>query len=174
MPNTADCSLTWTAASPDGRFAVAISRESLSEMLRHWSTAPSKETGGILVGRYSPDQRIALVNEISGPPSDSRANSMFFLRGRRGLLRRLLSAWQRSAFYLGEWHVHPGGCAQPSAVDRLQMHGIANTAGYGCPEPVLCILGGTPDQWEIGAWVFRQSGPAIQLCSGAGLSNSPP
>lgn len=52
--------------------------------------------------------------------------------------------WRRSKrrYYLGEWHFHPGGAAEPGPTDTEQMAKIMQSASYKCPEPVLLLVGG--------------------------------
>ena len=51
----------------------------------------NKETGGILVGRYSASLQIVYINELSNPPSDSKAGFCWFNRGVKGLGESMLS-----------------------------------------------------------------------------------
>ena len=53
----------------------------------------------------------------------------------------LLNLWRKREYYLGEWHYHPVGSAQPSAADARQMQDIAKDDDAQCPEPVLIVMG---------------------------------
>ncbi|MEA3275328.1 MAG: hypothetical protein U9Q81_08600, partial [Pseudomonadota bacterium] len=57
--------------STDGRFAVHLSRPLALALAKMSLAAGSRETGGILAGYYSTDERTAVVTEISPPPADS-------------------------------------------------------------------------------------------------------
>ncbi|HKH36596.1 MAG TPA: Mov34/MPN/PAD-1 family protein [Rubrobacter sp.] len=57
--------------------------------------------------------------------------------------RWLDGLWRRRKrrYYLGEWHFHPGGAAEPSPTDTEQMAKIMHSASYKCPEPVPLLVG---------------------------------
>lgn len=103
----------------------------------------SVETGGILVGRYSLDLKLAIVREATPPPSDSRRGRTWFNRGVAGLREMLAQRWRAKdrTHYLGEWHFHPVPSVVPSADDFLQMVQIAHNSEYQCREPLLVIVG---------------------------------
>lgn len=105
------------------------------------ATDPDSETGGVLVGRYSTDGIVAHVDLATAPPGDSSAGVDWFERGKEGLAEILLQQWNRPErrYYLGEWHYHPLGRAEPSPQDRRQMAEIARDANYKCPLPLLVI-----------------------------------
>ncbi|MBX3408215.1 MAG: Mov34/MPN/PAD-1 family protein [Phycisphaeraceae bacterium] len=146
-------------------------------MLELCRQARRLETGGVLVGRYSSDQRIAQVDVATGPGSDSQAGGTWLVRGVRGLQKVLDAFWsQKRGYYVGEWHFHPGAAPCPSHRDVSQMRSIAKSNTYHCPEPLLIILGGDPDgAYSLHAEVFTRSGRRIVLhgCSvGAGSSSA--
>lgn len=127
-------------ASADSRFSVELSSLAESALFRPAAQRKRRETGGILIGHYSPDHRTAVVTRVEGPPSDSRSGSTWFVRGVRGLQRLLRGCWARGEYYLGEWHYHPG-LPNPSSTDLHQMMAIAASVAYRCPEPLLCVVG---------------------------------
>lgn len=145
------------ARSVDGRFGIEISEAVLDEMFRLCARAYPTETGGILIGHYSSDLRVAHVTELVRAPSDSVAKRFSFLRGVRGLQRLLRRFWPHRKYYLGEWHFHPDGAPSPSGTDCDQMRDIASAFSYQCPEPVLVIVGGKPPKRvELQSYVFRR------------------
>jgi integrative and conjugative element protein (TIGR02256 family) len=123
------------------------------------------ETGGVLIGHYTADHRCALVSQVLPAPSDSHSGPAWFHRGVAGLQQELESLWQNQGwYYLGEWHLHPGGVPLPSATDYRQMHAIATDEQYKCPEPLLLVLAGAPSQsWRLGVFVFPRGGAHVQL-----------
>ena len=123
------------------------------------------ETGGILIGYYGPLNDIAIVTDITGPPSDSVFRSNAFIRGTRGLQRRLLRHWtDDSSYYVGEWHLHPCGTPVPSETDIRQLNKIAEDDSSKCPEPILLVVGGSVDSREFRAYVFPQGVNHQELC----------
>lgn len=147
--------------SDDERFQVSLPSEQITQMLLCCQASNGKETGGVLVGHYTPSHDCAVVTEVSGPPADSRASRIRFQRGVHGLKQWLTSLWKRSQrqYYLGEWHSHPYANPYPSEDDCSQMREIAALPEYHCPEPLLIIIGGDPQgEWQLSAHVFARSG----------------
>jgi integrative and conjugative element protein (TIGR02256 family) len=144
--------------SPDKRFGVLISEAELAKAVKQCGKAGRKETGGILVGRYTETHDFAVVTSASDAPRDSRAGGTWFSRGVAGLQRWLNGLWKSKAFYLGEWHFHPFALASPSGDDLAEMRSIATTESYHCPEPILMIVGGDPKKdWHVRVFVFLAS-----------------
>jgi len=128
--------------SSDRRFGVRMPGEVVGEMERLCLGSARRETGGILVGRYSEDLRCAEVTEISGPPEDSKQTHDWLLRGVRGLLDRLRLLWKaRREYYLGDWHFHPSGDMSESPTDVSTMVAVSRSDHTDCPEPVHILAG---------------------------------
>lgn len=144
--------------SGDSRFGLKLSEQSVAELLRLCESASPRETGGILLGHYSTAHDCALVTAVTDAPADSKSGRTWFIRGVRGLQRKLDALWRRQRdYYLGEWHFHPGGAPCPSQTDSDQMQEIAEAEQYHCPEPVLLIIGGSPPlEWSARTFVFRR------------------
>ena len=121
-------------------------------MRRQTLRAKAKETGGILIGRYSTDLSLATVLRATGEPSDSRSGSTWFTRGISGLDEMLSRAWHADQHYVGEWHYHPGGLPEASPSDRAQMHKIASDPKMQCATPILLILGDIGEDPRIAAY----------------------
>lgn len=151
--------------SPDGRFGVSLGRRHVERISRFCQEAGSRETGGVLIGRYVGDHSCARVAEVTGPPIDSRAGRTSFYRGVRGLQERLLVLWREArGFYLGEWHYHPGGSPTPSWTDRRQLQRIAGLRSYSCPEPILLIVGQDGGGAHVmRVFVFRRTESPVEL-----------
>ena len=60
-----------TFQSADGRFSVSLLGNVVEKMVRFCSAAHDLETGGILIGRYSDNRAVAIVEQVTGPPPDS-------------------------------------------------------------------------------------------------------
>lgn len=151
--------------SSDKRFELCLPGELMNQVLARCSAAGSCETGGILVGKYSRDRRIAEVTAISDSPEDSVEGHTIFIRGIRGLCRWLQNLWRSdSHYYLGEWHFHPGLNIQPSMLDKGTMTDIARAEAYKCPEPILLIVGGNEAHgWFFYAQVTTRDGAIVEL-----------
>ncbi len=162
----------WTQ---DGRFGVRIERRAVESIVADCARSGRRETGGILVGRYSDDRRLALVLSASSPPPDNRAGGFWLLRGVRGLQSWLEGLWKKDGtHYLGEWHFHPFAAPIPSRQDVSQMRRIASTESYQCAEPILLILGGDPrGSWKLHVEVHTRRGERHQLSPGRDPSAFP-
>ena len=146
--------------SPDGRFRLVISHCRLSGMCDLCSKSHPLETGGVLTGYYNEGHDTAIVTGAGGPPPDSERGRTRFYRGTQGLGQVLADLWRKREHYLGEWHYHPGGSAQPSAADVRQMQDIAKDDDAHCPEPILLVIG---ENNTVTAHVFPRNESAIEL-----------
>jgi integrative and conjugative element protein (TIGR02256 family) len=134
-----------TFVTADRHLGVILDDEVRSRLVEHCIKAGRKETGGILIGRYSDLHDQAIVTEVTGPPKDSIRRRFSFVRGLIGVQRRLDRAWRQRDFYLGEWHFHPFMAADPSDRDRTQIIDFSKDPAYACPEPILVVVGGDPE-----------------------------
>lgn len=151
--------------SADARFRVHVPSSTVQRLLHLCRSSGRRETGGILVGRYSEMLDCARVGAASGPPSDSVRGAAWFQRGTKGLQAWIERRWaSRAEHYLGEWHFHPYAAPVPSDTDVQQVGRIASAPDYRCPEPLLLILGGDPaGRWSISAHVVPRGRAAVAL-----------
>ena len=142
--------------SKDHRFGLSLKEPFLLQGLKECEDSDSQETGGILVGYYTPANDCAIVTALSGPPEDSIRKQRFFERGTRGIQSWIFRIWREQRhFYLGEWHFHPSGSSVPSQDDTEQMRKLSTDTRLKCPEPILLIIGGDPKgAWSANAYVF--------------------
>lgn len=126
-----------------------------NQLIEHCVKKYPLETGGILIGHYSPDQKTAIVTEIIGPTQDSLHQKSNFFRGVKRLKGIINEKWRKGEYYIGEWHCHPGGNSVPSSIDNQQMAVIAHDKKIKCPEPILVIISGKPESgWQIKPYVY--------------------
>jgi integrative and conjugative element protein (TIGR02256 family) len=138
--------------SDDKRFGIHFTNELIEEMYNYCRTSGDYETGGILIGYYTPDLKCSVVTKVEGPPRDSIFERATFVRGIYGIQKLISQLWKKKKqYYLGEWHFHPGGSVFPSEMDILQMETISNSKKWNCPEPNLTIVGANG---EIGSYIF--------------------
>ena len=123
-------------------FRVVISDDVVKDMFRLCNASRSRETGGILIGRYSGDFTTAQVLEATSPPADSTFGRDWFHRGTDGLEELLVERWQAEprAHYVGEWHFHTANVPWPSPQDMEQMRAVAGDYHYSCAQPILVIV----------------------------------
>jgi integrative and conjugative element protein (TIGR02256 family) len=151
--------------SDDRRFGFRLAKLQLDKLLRLCRLSDRQETGGIVVGFYTPNHDCAIVTDVSEPPSDSKRSRNSLYRGTRGLQGWLDRLWHgRKQYYLGEWHYHPRGEAVPSSDDETQMHRISEDEKYHCPEPILAIVGGRAlSQERLRIFVFPRKTGMVEL-----------
>jgi len=142
--------------SEDGRFGLTVPERALADLRRFCEAAQAVETGGILVGFYTPSGDSAVVTRVTGPPMDSKAGSTWFQRGTDAVNEQLVGFWGKGEFYLGEWHFHPDGAPPvPSDQDCKQLQEIAASKQYHCPEPILAVASLlTKGDLSLAAFVF--------------------
>jgi integrative and conjugative element protein (TIGR02256 family) len=150
----------------EGRFTVSIGSDQVAHLLKQCADSCGLETGGILIGYYTKALCCAVVTGVVDAPPDSGRGRTSFFRGVSGLQALISRIWSRERhYYLGEWHFHPSGSPEASSVDIEQMKAIASSASYQCPEPILLIVGGSPEStWSIRVMVLpKVSGLPVEL-----------
>ncbi len=152
----------WTDVLP---LTVDLRAEAYNSMVGDCRKSLERETGGILIGRYSKSGTKAEILEALSPPFDSVGTKSTFLRGTSGLSEELTSRWKATgSYYVGEWHYHPFGDGQPSGQDICQMIDFANDPDMQAPVPVLVIvLPLARDEYELHVFVFTQDGRTLVL-----------
>ena len=135
-------------------YYINLSKEAYGQMLHYCNESNPYETGGILIGNYSPNLETANILQITPPPKNSTHKKYSFHRSSTELKKILDSAWDQGYYYLGEWHYHPNSPATPSNVDIKQMIDFSKNKNLKCPEPILVIIGGNKNSWEITVSVF--------------------
>jgi integrative and conjugative element protein (TIGR02256 family) len=145
----------------DHSVAVVVTAAMRAVLLKYCTQAARKETGGIIIGHYTPLGDQAVITEVTGPPRDSQAGDSWFVRGLQGLQRRIDRAWRRRDYYLGEWHFHPFAQPVPSQRDRAQVLSFSKNAAYRCPEPILIVVGGDP-RGRAKLWVGAMFGGKLR------------
>lgn len=151
--------------SDNRQFGLRLAEQQLDKLLRLCRISDPQETGGVLVGYYTPNHDCAIVTDVSEPPSDSKRSCNSLYRGMRGLQGWLDGLWRsRKQYYLGEWHYHPRGEAAPSGTDQTQMWRISKNRKYHCPEPILAIVGGLASSYEdLRIFVFPRKAGILEL-----------
>lgn len=118
------------------------------------------EIGASVYGSYSRDGFEASVLGNAPIPSDSESHRCAFRRGGNGVANFFSNLFKMShgcKHYVGEWHSHPGGPAEPSGIDDRSLLEIANNRVTNCPECILILVGGKIDQApELGVFVYSR------------------
>jgi hypothetical protein len=107
-------------ARNDPRWHVRFAGGLVEEMKAKLRRARPSETGGLLIGIVHAKRRIIYVTRLLESPRDSESSPLAFVRGVRDLPDAVLGIEDRSGGlvgYVGEWHSHPAGGPELSAVD---------------------------------------------------------
>lgn len=102
---------------------------------------PDIETGGIIIG-YFIEGRILKITDTSLPGKNAKKERASFIKDAefcQNFLNEISLSDQRKA-YVGEWHYHPSGSADPSNTDLLSLNSIAEQSEYLLDEPIMIIV----------------------------------
>jgi predicted acylesterase/phospholipase RssA len=122
---------------------------------------PRSETGGLLFGERDAAAGVIWVDEVIGPPPDSRRSPEEFVCGTEGVARYEQEKARRgrgSLQYLGMWHTHPTQDPIVSDRDIGAITRLLDAASSPISHGLLLILGHTiPGPTVLGAFVFQRS-----------------
>jgi len=155
---------TWTSTC--GTYAVVLESRFAKDSTALARDHAPKEIGSALVGRYAPDGKRATVVGMAPVPADSKSYRYEFVRGIRGLREFFASLFAKTngrQHYVGEWHSHPGGEAEPSSTDDENMGGIARDPVARCPECILVLVAINGDAVERGVFVYSKARGRVKL-----------
>ena len=153
--------IRWVADGIDFRVSANAWRDMFG-----WLRAGSRErsveheTGGLLFGEFDETLRIAWVTNVSGPPRDSSFSAEHFVCGTHDT-RKLCDDYKerthRIVRYVGTWHSHPVGAAEPSNTDYAGIGTIFASAPDDGAYQLMVIVGhGASPQPQLGAYVFEK------------------
>lgn len=120
-----------------------------------------RETGGALLGWR--DGSNYVVHRVLGPGPNAKHGLSSFepdaaWQAEEG--KRIYSESGRTTAYVGDWHSHPRGGAQPSKQDIDTMEDIANDPDFRSPEPLSAIAVGPGYfrrrlSWDLNVFVWN-------------------
>ena len=102
------------------------------------------ESGGILLGKYLPNERMYFVTEATTPSFWDKCGYAFFIRSKNSAQKIINKRWKESLGqinYLGEWHTHGCDVPIPSRTDRDLIRTIFKDESNVWPEIIMIILG---------------------------------
>ncbi|WP_327290351.1 Mov34/MPN/PAD-1 family protein [Sinorhizobium americanum] len=122
------------------------------------------ETGGTFMG-YWADSNVAVVTaSIPGGPHAHRARYSFVpdQEWQQSEIGRHYLQSARLDTYLGDWHTHPNAaCGSLSCKDRACLRKIVNTPSARNVTPIMILMCGNRQSWNLHAWVARLRRPFI-------------
>jgi integrative and conjugative element protein (TIGR02256 family) len=134
-------------SSSDGFNCVDVLSDAQAAIEKEVVSHHPYETGGVLIGKYDENLRLATVYLATGPTIDSEHKPTTFKRGIEGIKDQITFAQQNISpklHYIGEWHSHPNNKPYPSYTDLKQMQIFAKNRQFGIKSPLLLIVGGNP------------------------------
>lgn len=135
---------------------VILSRRCMNILMRFAREYSPRECGSWLAGIY-PNAKTCVISEVANVPCDSTHTHMSFCRGGAGFE-------SVGDNYVGEWHTHPGGTANPSGTDDRTMNHLRECRIRGCASPIMIILSGAMRGIDdVGVYLYRRDGKRIQL-----------
>lgn len=137
-----DVPLRWQSGC--GKYTVHLNIRLLEKIAKTAQAHFPNEVGSSLSGHYTEDGFDAFVLDTAPVPPDSNGSRTTFKRGTEGL-KGFFSSLARNRkipqYYVGEWHSHPTGGAQPSSIDISSGMDIACDENVPCKEIISLILG---------------------------------
>lgn len=119
------------------------------------------ETGGLLFGELDETLGIVWISRASGPPAGSSFSPSEFVCGpaNKDPVCQVHKERSRGAVtYLGMWHSHPNGSAEPSTTDRRAMEKALGPEFETGFHHVMLIVGHSSSlESEIGVHLFEKS-----------------
>lgn len=116
------------------------------------------ETGGIVMGYLTNHDLV--ITDVIGPGPNASHGRYQFNPDSEYQERRVAEIYVRSgrvSTYLGDWHTHPEGSFRLSGRDRRTLRSIARSTDARCEKPLMVILAGDIDQWDIAIWRLQSS-----------------
>lgn len=140
------------------RLAKDAERDLLAWVRRSARTqGPRIETGGLLFGEINEYLKIVWISEVSGPPPDSVASATEFLcgiQGTRELHDEKRARTRGSVRFIGMWHTHPCGIAEPSGTDLAAVEKLRRVPERAPRHFLMMILGGSLPTPQIEGFLF--------------------
>ena len=159
--------ICWTADGLDFRMSQHAWRDMIG-----WIRTGARErsinyeTGGLLFGYFDETLGIVWVNNVSGPPQDSKFSEEHFICGTDGI-EDLCKGYKKQTHEIvrciGTWHSHPVSPAKPSLMDYEAINSIfASTHGDGFHQLMIIVGYAAKQQPQIGAYMFERRELASQ------------
>ena len=178
--------IRWIADGIDFRMSTNAWRDMIGWIRAGTRERSAKhETGGLLFGDFDETLGIAWVTNVSGPPQDSSFSAENFVCGTHGtgeLCEDYRGRTHRIVRYVGTWHSHPVGAAEPSDTDYAGIGTMFAAAPDDGAHQLMVIVGhAAGPQPQLGAYAFEKqvlaahrTGVEITIDVRGGTTTPPP
>ena len=118
-----------------------------------------KETGGILVGSFSGDNKTVFIKDCIQPDTIDSSPSHFTRLSQKlnDKLKELHLSSKGELVYVGEWHSHPNSSSSYSSTDFKAMKEIAHDTDTRNKNPILIINGIKSGESDFSFYLFKEN-----------------
>ncbi|MBK8945358.1 MAG: ThiF family adenylyltransferase [Ignavibacteriae bacterium] len=116
------------------------------------------ETGGLIFGGWDDLNKVLYVDEVSGPPKDSKSSKNYFecgIEGTKEYNEVIKKKYRNSSYFVGLWHSHPFGDKGFSNTDKVSMKVVVTKLSP--PKSLLLIIAYNNKNINLGGYVFNKS-----------------
>lgn len=127
-----------------GQVKIELSSELCETLKVHIQSGDRPEAGGVLLGKYIPEEQKYVIKEASTPGKFDKWGKYFFVRKRKPAQKLINKRWKESSGivnYLGEWHTHGCDFPVPSETDKDLIRMIFTDQSNVWPNIIMIILG---------------------------------
>lgn len=143
---------------------VEITNSVMRALSKFEQNSGCHEAGGILLGKYIPEEEYYLISEITEPNSYDQFGPLYFIRSCQSAQNTIEKRWEESrgiVNYLGEWHTHPVKNPIPSTTDRKLLVQIVEERSNVWRHIFMIILG-TNKTFYLGVADCKHRGKIIR------------
>lgn len=139
---------------------VWIPEALVTEMQREADLRFPSETGGAFMGYRVSSSRETVITDLIGPGPGALFEETRFRPDKEYQYKEIERCYESASrlhTFLGDWHSHPFGVARPSPTDERGLHEIATDPAARQSHPLIAILAGQVDQWDLRMWRHRRT-----------------
>lgn len=164
-PFHGDVSKDLVCQEADSKYEIRVNSGAWQQALNLSRSTPKKwgrhaETGGLLFGEKNEPLGVIWIDEIAGPPRDSKASPSYFFCGTEGtqdLNKSKEKKYRSTVSYIGLWHSHPDSLPLPSDTDIRGVGQVLSESANQLTRLLFMIIGTVTSSPVIGAYAVRLS-----------------
>lgn len=135
-----------------------VARAAIQVLAREADRFYPNETGGILIGYWDESMRNVVITIGTRSGCLARHASLLYAPDAEhdeAEIAKYYKASEGVYTYLGDWHTHPNETSYLSGKDFRTLALIAQTPGARIANPLMAVLGGKPNGWELHIWCYE-------------------